>query len=280
MATLYITDLDGTLLDNSAKVTAETAAIISDLTREGALVSVATARTPATVEPILADTLTAPEIVVMTGSAIWNRPDGRFSEITLLPADDVSVMLDVFDRRGMHPFCYVLNADGRFLDVYHATPILTPLEKVFVEDRAQLTLKGFHLGKRCPDACHGRVALFFGMGDKETIVSVADELKSRSNCYVSYYKDTYTADNWLLEIFGPGTSKANGIRLLKQRLGADRLVAFGDNLNDMPMLQMADLAVAVDNALPEVKNIADVVIGPNVSNSVARFIAADFHANS
>ena len=49
-------------------------------------------------------------------------------------------------------------------------------------------------------------------------------------------------------------------------------MVFGDNLNDIPMLRCADVAVAVENAYPEVKQIAHVVIGPNSSDSVARWI--------
>ena len=51
---------------------------------------------------------------------------------------------------------------------------------------------------------------------------------------------------------------------------------FGDNLNDLPMMAVADVAVAVDNALPQVKEAADIIIGPNTANSVARFIKQDY----
>lgn len=53
-------------------------------------------------------------------------------------------------------------------------------------------------------------------------------------------------------------------------------MVFGDNLNDLPMLAAADVAVAVDNAFPEVKEHADVVIGPNYDDSVANYIFQDF----
>lgn len=276
MVTLYITDLDGTLLDNNAQISPETARLISELTEKGAIISVATARTPATVEPILADTLTAPQLVVMTGAAIWDRAQNKFVDIHLIPRDEIPMMLDVFDRRGIHPFCYVLNKDDRYLDVYHAAPELSAQEKIFVNDRAQLTLKGFHMNTRCPQEQYGRVALFFGMGSHEDIVSVAEELRSVSSCYISYYKDTYSPDMWLLEIFAPQVSKAAGVDRLRRRLNVDRVVTFGDNLNDIPMMQAADVAVAVENALPQVKEIADIVIGPNTENAVARFIAEDF----
>lgn len=276
MVTLYITDLDGTLLDNDACVAPATSRLISELSSEGALISVATARTPATVEPILANTLTADELVVMTGAAIWDRRAGRFAEIKLLREAEVPRMLEVFERHRLSPFCYTLSSDDRRLEVFHPSPRLSATEQIFVDQRRNLELKTFRLGEVCRHELYGRVALFFGMGRKEAIVAVAEELTSVTDSYISYYKDTYNDDLWLLEIFGPGVSKAEGVMHLKQRLGADRVVAFGDNLNDIPMLRAADLGVAVGNALDEVKTAADCVIGLNTQGAVAKFIADDF----
>ena len=50
------------------------------------------------------------------------------------------------------------------------------------------------------------------------------------------------------------------------------MIAFGDNLNDIPMMRVADVAVAVGNALSQVKAEADVVIGANTADAVAQFI--------
>ena len=80
--------------------------------------------------------------------------------------------------------------------------------------------------------------------------------------------------------FSPGViSKASAVTALKSELGADRLVVFGDSLNDLPMFDVADVAVAVGNALPEVKEAADIVIDPNYTDAVARFIYKDFHGS-
>ncbi len=273
--TLYITDLDGTLLNNRGKVTATSAEIISDLSHRGALISVATARTPATVEKLLENTYTAAELVVMTGASLWDRPGHRFVDMHLIPEADVLAMLEVFGEGEVNPFCYTLRGDNH-LDVYHASTVLSPAETLFVDQRRNLTLKTFHLAQSCPvDSC-SRVVLFFGMGPKDAIITVAEKLWRVTGCYVSFYKDTYTPNLWLLEVFAPGVSKAAGIARLKERVGASRVVAFGDNLNDIPMLRSVDVAVAVENALPEVKAIADVVIGPNTDDSVARFIQQDF----
>lgn len=277
MKTLYITDMDGTLLDNEGNVSARSAEIISSLTDEGATISVATARTPATVENILSGIRTADDLVVMTGATMWSRSGECFEGMHLLPHSDVVLMLDVFQKYDFHPLCYVLR-DNSHLDVYHSRREITDAERVFINLRRNLRLKTFHLFEKCPEESYHRLVLFFGMGPKEVIVNVAEHLRSLSDCYISYYKDTYLPDLWLLEIFAPGVSKAAGIAELKKHLGADRVVAFGDNLNDIPMLRMADVAVAVGNALPEVKAIAHKVIGPNTEDAVARFIAEDFRA--
>lgn len=272
--TLYITDLDGTLLDDTGHVSARSAEIISRLSRQGVLISVATARTPATVVELLRDTYTTADLVVMTGAGIWDRPGHRFRSLALIPEEQVRRMMQVFHKRDLHPFCYTLS-DNSHLDVYRTPHPLNVSESLFIDQRRGLALKTFHLDTPCPDEAASRVVLFFGMGSRDTIVSVAEELRDITDCYVSYYKDTYTDDLWLLEIFAHGVSKANGIRHLRDMVKADRLVVFGDNLNDIPMMREADVAVAVENALPEVKAIADVVIGPNTADAVALFIEED-----
>ncbi len=274
MKTLYITDLDGTFLNDDARVSPRSAEIISQLSHDGVLISVATARTPATIEPILHDTYTTADMVVMTGAAIWNRPSHSYAHLQLVGERNVAPVLDTLSRFGVVPFCYVMRPTGH-IDVYHATEQLNAGERVFVELRRNLSLKTFHLGEPLAAANHASTALFFALGSREAIVGAAEALRPHTDCYVSYYKDTYMPDLWLLEIFGRGVSKAAGVERLRRHIGADRVVAFGDNLNDIPMLKAADVAVAVGNALEETKAVADVIIGTNNEDAVANFIAAD-----
>ncbi len=278
MKPLYVTDLDGTLLDDSGQLSDTSARIITSLSHSGALISVATARTPATVVNLLAHAYTTADLVVMTGAGLWNRPDARFDHLDMLPAADVALMMPVFDSSPIAPFCYTLRHDGSHIDVYHAAATLSAREADFVEQRAHLTLKTFHLATSCPADLHDRMILFFAMGPHDEIVAVADRLRAVCGCYVSYYKDTYSPRLWLLEVFAPGVSKAAGIERLRRRVGADTVIAFGDNLNDIPMLKAADIAVAVGNALPEVKAIAHHVIGPNTADAVPRFIREHYES--
>ena len=75
-----------------------------------------------------------------------------------------------------------------------------------------------------------------------------------------------------LEIYHSSSSKANAIKYLKNYFHFDKLVTFGDNLNDIPMFQVSDECYAVENAADELKKIATNIIGANTEDSVAHFI--------
>lgn len=270
--TLYISDMDGTLLGTDSRISERSSRIISDLTAQGALITVATARTPATVVPLLAGTVTRPPAIVMTGCAAWDRCSACFSDTHFLPSADVEAALDICRRNGVHPFVYVMADDGATLDVYHEAKRLNRAEESFYIERSHLKLKRFHLGTPAPERASDKSMLFYAMGEDESVRLAAEEFAKDTDCSVCCYPDIFNPSVMNLEIFPPGVTKAMAVKRLRQKFGATRLVVFGDNLNDLPMLAEADLAVAVGNALPEVKAAADIVIEPNYTDSVARFI--------
>lgn len=92
-----------------------------------------------------------------------------------------------------------------------------------------------------------------------------------------FYKDTYS-DYWLIEAFSSQASKPAGAAFLKQFTGAQRMVAFGDNLNDLPLFADADESYAVSNALELVRRAATGVIRSNAEDAVARFLQEKWSA--
>ena len=274
--TLYVSDMDGTLLGPDSRISAESARIISELSREGALITVATARTPATVVPLMRDTFIRPQAIVMTGAAGWDWAIAAFCDMRFITADHAAHILDRCAASGIFPFCYTLRPDARMLDVYHAGTNLSKAERSFYDQRCHLTLKKFHLGTPLPPDKYGRTLLFYAMGPRESIEPLAEGLRSDTDLSVSCYPDIFNSDLANLELLAPGVSKADAIRRVAADCGAERIVVFGDNLNDLPMFAIADEAVAVGNAMPQVKEAADIVIEPNYTDAVARFIEADY----
>lgn len=273
--TLYISDLDGTLLGTDSRVSERSAAIISDLTALGANITVATARTPATVVPLLANTRTSTDAIVMTGCAYWKRKEGRFFAPHFLPEEELLSALAFCRSHGVTPFVYVMAEDMSSLDVYHAASTMNSAEEAFWLERRGLALKRFHLGSLAPVRALACTMLLYAMGPEECIRRAADDFSKTTTCTVQAYPDIFNPRVWNFEVFPPGITKARAASLLGEHIGTRRTVAFGDSINDLPLLAAADVAVAVGNALPQVKEAADIVIEPNYTDSVARFILND-----
>lgn len=277
--TLYVTDMDGTLLGPDSQVSDRSRSIISDLSSRGALITVATARTPATVQPLLAGMHTVLPAITMTGAALWRRNPPGFEHLHLMAAADVATCLRLCAACSIHPFVYTLGPGGDDLRVYHAGDGLNRAEQKFYDERRHLRLKHFHLRCPLPEEALDRTILLCTLGPLAHINEAAGALSRHTECVVQSYPDILMADTAILEVFAPGVSKAAAVEDMRRAEGADRVVVFGDNLNDLPMMEVADVAVAVANALPEVREAADVVIGRNADDAVARFILDDFMAS-
>lgn len=271
--TLFISDMDGTLLDGDARLSETTVELLNRAIADGALFTVATARTPATVDPLLSrirdKRLPA---IVMTGAAFWDFTRREYINPKFISADTTRAIDAAFAEAGLFPFVYTL-PDSRLLHVYHAGPSLNRAEQKFYDDRRAMPLKRFHLHESVPAGERASVVLYLAMGPIQQTVPLARRLREETDVAVSDYRDTYNPDLGLIEVFAPGVSKAAAVKELAARLGSPETIVFGDNLNDIDMMNAADCAVAVANALPEVKAAADIVIGPNTASSVAAFIA-------
>ena len=82
-----------------------------------------------------------------------------------------------------------------------------------------------------------------------------DELRVKYDLMYHYGEDIYTKYYWL-EITHRDSDKGRGALFLKNYIGADKLICFGDHMNDISMFKMADEAYAVGNAVQELKDIA------------------------
>jgi len=89
---------------------------------------------------------------------------------------------------------------------------------------------------------------------------------------------THSSSSALVEISAAGVTKAAGLAWLCAREGisADEVLAFGDMPNDVPMLTWAGHAVAMGNAHPAVREVADDVTVTNDEDGVARYLREAF----
>lgn len=90
--------------------------------------------------------------------------------------------------------------------------------------------------------------------------------------YNSHLHFVATEDGNLLQIMSPRAGKLKAAQMLAERWGipSERVMAFGDDRNDAPLLEWAGIGVAMGNAIPEVKAIASHVTGTNDESGVGQ----------
>ncbi|MDE5551668.1 MAG: HAD family hydrolase [Muribaculaceae bacterium] len=275
--TLYITDMDGTLLDSSSRISERSASLLNRAIDSGALFSIATARTPATVSVLTRHVNLRLPLVVMTGVALWHRDTNVYTDVCHFDPETVNQIREVYRHCDLPAFLYTLR--DNMIYIYHSGP-LSATERHFVAERAHSPYKRFLMspdGESDIPQLIDDAVLFFAMQPTEPAQRAYGMLRDVAGVNpICYYDPTYGPGLSMSEAFPADASKANATRKLARRCGAERIVAFGDNANDIPLLQLADVAVAVENAIPEVKEIADIIIPDNNMDSVAEFILDDY----
>ena len=276
--TLYVSDLDGTLLNDESVLSAGTIGTLNRIIGElGGLFTVATARTPATVVPLMQDVHAQLPFIVIGGSAMWNPVTGSYEHTHSITPETVDAVADVFDHHGACPFIY--RRHGNLLHAHHYGP-MSAQEERFVTSRQHLPLKRFFLDGKGYHNSKDEALLIFAMNKYAVLKEIADDLRQNvATCSVMVYHDIFAPTEGYLEIYTAGMSKAGAISELAYEVGATRVVVFGDNRNDIAMMQAADHSVAVGNAFAEVRTAASEVIGPNTTDSVARWIEADLQSH-
>ncbi len=88
--------------------------------------------------------------------------------------------------------------------------------------------------------------------------------------------DIYSDYYWL-EISDRKGNKKDALIFLKSYLNADKIISFGDNLNDLPMFEISDEKIAVSNAAVDLKKYSTKVIESNDNDGVALYLNENYN---
>ena len=270
--TLYVSDLDGTLLQPDAQLSAYTVQTLNRLLEQGLWFTVASARSILSARGILdALNLSLPGIY-MNGVLLCNPKTEVVLDYAALLPDTARQLVDAFESCGRPPFLFSFEGtrdpggySGKIS--VQVRKLLNAQDQAFYQERRK-KYSSFEVGGTYR---YQRPIYVNGAGEQSVMQKIYEKASAIPNVHCELYLDVYTGQ-WMLECHHAAGSKAARALELKRRLGADRLVAFGDQLNDIEMLQAADVAVAVGNACPQVQACADVVIGSNVQDGVAKYL--------
>lgn len=270
MKTLYISDMDGTLLQSNGKMSDYTKEKLNEFYKQGIPFSVATARSMVSATPLLEGVRFAAPIVLMNGVFVYDTETEKAVKYHEISHSALQRILDCFYDKNLHPFMFLYGDDYKLSIKY--TEFDNDGMKEFYDMRVDMLEGRFTQTDDLTNIEKGQHPVYVNYyALPQYLDEVVENLKTIPEIDFAYYKDSYS-DDWLIEIYSDTASKANGAKEVKEIIGADSITAFGDNLNDLIMLNGADIAVAVENAVPQVKEIADVIIGNNNDDSVVKYI--------
>lgn len=273
--TLYISDLDGTLLTPDAELLAEDARRLNRLIDRGLCFSVATARTYATVDHILKDLHLNYPIILMNGVMLYD-PVARVcihAEIIKRPA--YRYIMKGMRRFDVTGFVYTLTPDrgeGRRMMTYYED-LATDQMRNFCQERQAKYHKPFRQIKNLESLARKDVIYLSFFHEEEKLRPFYEYLKENEDLNLSFYRDIYEKkDLWYLEVSDRNASKYHAAKKMREIYRPYRLVGFGDNANDLPLFKACDLACAVKNAHSDIRERVDKVIDSNRQAGVVRYL--------
>lgn len=267
MKTLYISDLDGTLLGSDALPSEYTVNTINFLIEKGYNITFATARSVSSAAAILPDFKLKLPVVMMNGVCLTDVAAKKQLNVFSMSRETAERTVEIFQRHGRPPMYFTVDENGEICVDFKL--IKSEYEQEFMKVRKS-RYKHF---VQCEEYNTENSAIYLSAIDRrETVDAIAEELKAVEGIGFTYYLDTYSDGQYFIEVYSSLAGKQNAIDILKKNYGFDRVVAFGDNGNDVEMLKNADLAVAVGNAQAVAKEAADIVIDTNENNGVAKYL--------
>ena len=269
MKTLYVSDLDGTLLRPEQRLSEYALKTLKGLIERGLIFSYATARSVKTAGVITAGLGLRAPVIVHNGVYILESGTNRIVSCERFTADEAREIFETFTQSGLYPLVYTRIAEAE--KVSYLREKCSAPQSAFVDSRIADYNDGDRMRQVKGEAemLDGSVYYFACIDAEESLARVNRRLQEKYRCF--FAKDIYSDEFWL-EIMPKSASKAASALKLKNILGCEKLVCFGDAINDIPMFEIADECYAVENAAEELKRIATGVIPANTEDGVVKWL--------
>ncbi len=261
---LVATDLDGTLLDNRGEISDVTRQGVQKLTEIGINLAIMTGRAHLSAERI-ADKLGLRTPIISLDGALVRLPHAEANIFASYVKP--STIKDVMEEADKSLTSVALLADDRLVRLESAATLPSyigslDLESEIVEDLFPYV---------------DRTVRIIAGGDSHEAVKAIERvaLSFFSKLEASFYRSSSHEGRWYLEIRNRNCSKATGLAHLEKYYGISKreVAVLGDFRNDIEAFKRAGTGIAMKNAVPELKDQADLVTeSSNDGDGAAEFL--------
>ena len=254
-------DMDGTRLNSENKISERNRNVLQRLIDDGHYVVPATGRTRELIPQEFSVLRGVKWGIVENGCVVWDY-------------DKILKDVENSGAKGWIAEAYangIAYSDANARDYVASVADKDLLEKTFVDYflSRHVYVKDFYHQKDILDQAE-KINIYFD--DMETSRALREKWKDLDDVAVT------TSISGNAEFNAAGVDKGVGLAMLRTKLGIDRMhvIAFGDNENDLEMLEGAGIGVAMGNSKQYVKDAANEVTGDNDHDGVAEFLERFF----
>lgn len=285
--TLYVTDLDGTLLLPDRQLGQETAAVLAKVLASGHALTYATARSYYSAEQIVGGLDWQLPVITYGGAILVDPRTGVAETAATLPETAVRTFLAACENAGAQPLVFLLH--GGTDRVCWLDDRLSPGVADFLRerpgDRRLMPLNSWS------QVDLGEVFYLSVIDEGPRLLALRDALPREmvAATHLLFSEDVYVPGRFWLELSAVLANKGHAVRTIRDRISSDpskvsggvpgppkQIACFGDQANDLSMFEIADEAYAMANAHPDVRAKATAVIGSNADQAVAAWFRHRF----
>lgn len=270
MYRMVVTDLDGTLLNSQKQVSDANAKAIEKLKDQNITFVMATGRSDVMTRAYTKQLKNADIVIGCDGAVIRNIRTGEILYENHLSSETCHKTFEICQKYGLQYYVFAkdeLVSDNpqneRFL-------IHQQFNKTVKEDE-QIPMKVVDdLKKYVKD--HIVYKIVVSHNDTNYLDKVAEVVKKETDA------DAIRSGKRVLAVKARGVSKAEAVKKLAQKLNIQvkDIIAFGDEVNDIEMLTLAGLGIAMENADDAIKQAADIIAGNNDQDGVGKELGKIF----
>jgi hypothetical protein len=248
-------DLDGTLLRSDKTLSDRSVSALHAAQEAGVVVAVVSARGPRGVLEIVGETELRGAAICSNGAVVIDLPGGRIRRMRTFETAVATELVHALRSR-LPGVVFAVERERFSHEPGFAAWDWTPPPGTRVGDALELL-----------EEPATKLIVRHGGYEIEALAAAVTDI-------VGEHASASVSGPWVVEVSPAGVNKAAALAELCAELGIDAgdVIAFGDHLNDVPMLAWAGRAIAVANAHPDVVAAADEVTATNDDDGVARVL--------